>query len=414
MKKILEQVGTVDYRICSSRNPRMIHPDTDLHVFDGSIGPGVRATQNIPKGTLLWVRDSLDRVLRDETKRRMPALSQAECARLGYQDHRGYWVLCWDNAKYVNHSCAPTMRGVGHDAMIAVRDVLAGEELSCDYAECNLETALECRCGASSCRGEVASDDLVSRWQEWQNEVDEALTLANLVAQPLVEVAIHRHALERVLRGESRPLSLREVYFDRSITRQKRGKRRRRASRSASVRKLQKHTQEAPRSSLQMDSTETRVLPNGQRGLFAVRDIPAGEIVVVFGGQAMTLDEIRALPDDRRRFALQVEDGVFLYSTYDGPGDWVNHSCDPNAGFVGQVALVAMRDISNGEEVCFDYAMSDMEDYDQFQCQCGAVECRGKVSSKDWMLPQLHAKYGGFFSSHVQRAILGLGDVEVL
>lgn len=390
----------------------MIHPDTDLHVFDGQIGPGVRAIKSIPRGTLLWVRDSLDRVLRDETKRRMPELIQSDCARLGYQDHRGYWVLCWDNAKFVNHSCAPTMRGVGHDAMIAVRDVKAGEEITCDYAECNLEAPLECRCGAATCRGVIASDDLVLRWQDWQREVDGALLLANSVSQPLVEVAIHRLALERVLRGDSRPLNLREVYFDRSRTPPKRRKIRRRAKRSASVRRSEKRTQEPPRSSLQMDSTETRVLANGQRGLFAVRDIPAGEVVVVFGGQAMTLDEIRELPEDRRRFALQVEDGVFLYSTYDGPGDWVNHSCDPNVGFVGQVALVSMRHISAGEEIRFDYAMSDMEDYDQFQCQCGAVECRGQVTSNDWMLPQLHAKYGGFFSSHVHRAISGLGDVQ--
>jgi len=40
-------------------------------------------------------------------------------------------------------------------------------------------------------------------------------------------------------------------------------------------------------------------------------------------------------------------------------GDLVNHSCDPNCGLVGAVLVVAMRDIEPGEEITFDYAMSD-------------------------------------------------------
>ena len=48
------------------------------------------------------------------------------------------------------------------------------------------------------------------------------------------------------------------------------------------------------------------------------------------------------------------------------PADWVNHSCEPNCGLSGQIALVALRRLEPGEEVCFDYAMSDGSPYDQF------------------------------------------------
>ena len=48
----------------------------------------------------------------------------------------------------------------------------------------------------------------------------------------------------------------------------------------------------------------------------------------------------------------------------------INHSREPNAGFAGNTVLVAMRDISPGEEPTADYALFD--DYDgMMQCRCG-------------------------------------------
>ena len=41
---------------------------------------------------------------------------------------------------------------------------------------------------------------------------------------------------------------------------------------------------------------------------------------------------------------------------------FINHSCEPNVGFAGDIVLVAMRDISPGEELTTDYALFD--DYD--------------------------------------------------
>jgi hypothetical protein len=38
---------------------------------------------------------------------------------------------------------------------------------------------------------------------------------------------------------------------------------------------------------------------------------------------------------------------------------FINHSCDPNVGFAGDIVLVAMRDIRQGEELTADYALFD-------------------------------------------------------
>jgi hypothetical protein len=64
-----------------------------------------------------------------------------------------------------------------------------------------------------------------------------------------------------------------------------------------------------------------------------------------------------------------------------------------------------MRDIAVGEELTFDYAMSDAADYDEFDCACEVEICRGKVRGTDWQLPELQSRYAGWFSSYVQKLI---------
>ena len=43
--------------------------------------------------------------------------------------------------------------------------------------------------------------------------------------------------------------------------------------------------------------------------------------------------------------------------------------------------------------------------YDEFECVCGARNCRGKVGGLDWQRPELQKRYAGYFSPHVQRKI---------
>ena len=133
--------------------------------------------------------------------------------------------------------------------------------------------------------------------------------------------------------------------------------------------------------------------------------IEAGELVVVFGGEVVHASQLCQLSPTERLLTLQVEEDLYLVSTHDGPADWVNHSCDPNCGLRGQIALVALRRLEPGEEICFDYAMSDGTPYDQFVCGCGAATCRGKVTGDDWQKPELWARYRGHFSPYLQRRI---------
>jgi len=158
---------------------------------------------------------------------------------------------------------------------------------------------------------------------------------------------------------------------------------------------------------------QSRSLPEkGGNGTYARVPIRQGELLAMFGGTVLTYEELQSAPPDLVHLSIQIDDDLYLISGLPGPGDYINHSCTPNAGLRGQVGLVAMRDIAAGEEICFDYAMCDSSPYDEFQCQCGAPDCRGRVTGRDWRDPDLWDRYDGYFSPYLQRRIDALRAEE--
>jgi hypothetical protein len=131
----------------------------------------------------------------------------------------------------------------------------------------------------------------------------------------------------------------------------------------------------------------------------------------VWGGIIVPSERLNEYSQYAQTHGLQVEDDLFLLPlTEDDPSDYFNHCCDPNAGLNGQITLVAMQPIAAGEEICFDYAMSDSNPYDEFACGCGTPNCRGRVTAGDWMRPDLQQRYRGYFSPYLQRRIDGLKE----
>ena len=150
------------------------------------------------------------------------------------------------------------------------------------------------------------------------------------------------------------------------------------------------------------------IAETGYFGIFAIEPIKQGDLLCLWGGPIWTADEFSRLPEENQSHGLQVDEGLFqTYGTDDvvESADYVNHCCTPNAGLQGPISLVAMRDIAVGEQVCFDYAMSDGSPYDEFVCQCGSADCRGTVTGNDWQLRALQLRYKGYFSPYLQRRI---------
>jgi hypothetical protein len=145
-------------------------------------------------------------------------------------------------------------------------------------------------------------------------------------------------------------------------------------------------------------------------GVFAHEHVSKGELLTIWGGDILSYAQFIELDEYLQDLSIQVEDDYFLVPLTIGPADYVNHSCNPNAGLSGQITLIAMRDIQPGEEVCFDYAMSDSTDYDEFDCKCGQPNCRSRFTSKDWMMPELWERYQQYFSPYLLRRIQALQE----
>jgi SET domain-containing protein len=149
------------------------------------------------------------------------------------------------------------------------------------------------------------------------------------------------------------------------------------------------------------------------RGLTATAPIAAGELVAIKGGHIVTTAALRSLPEHLQNSEIQIADGFHLAAVredeYEPVMLFLNHSCEPNVGFAGNVVLVAMREISPGEELTTDYALFDDHD-EMMHCQCGTSSCRGTVSGRDWQRPELQRRYGSYFSTYLQYRFASQSD----
>lgn len=166
----------------------MIHPDTELRYVNDTIGYGVFATRHIPRGTITWVRDELDQAISADQIICLREPYKQILNKYAYLDRHGDMILCWDHARFMNHSCTATCLSPGYDFEIAVRDLRPGEELTDDYGSLNLETSFNCACGRPQCRGWIRPDDNEWNADRWDALLRAAFPAIQEVAQPLWSV----------------------------------------------------------------------------------------------------------------------------------------------------------------------------------------------------------------------------------
>ena len=179
----------------------MVHPDTELRFVNSEIGLGVFATRFIPRGAITWVQDELDRVLTPEKARQLGPKYAAVLAKYSYVNRSGEYVLCWDLARYINHSCTPSCLSTGYSFNLAVRDIAPGEELTEDYAALNLSDSFECVCRAPGCRTTVRKDDIFSLADQWDEVLREVFPLMAKVPQPLWDLVKEKQEVQAALAG---------------------------------------------------------------------------------------------------------------------------------------------------------------------------------------------------------------------
>jgi uncharacterized protein len=160
--------------------------------------------------------------------------------------------------------------------------------------------------------------------------------------------------------------------------------------------------------SFRSPKTEVKESAIHGRGLFATAQLAAGEIVAVKGGHIISGDVLREIAPRLGPAEIQIDDDLFISPLTDeereGSMIFSNHSCEPNVGVRGQIVFVAMRVIRAGEELTHDWAMTDDDD-SSTECHCGAANCRGTITGKDWQRRELQQRYGNFFSAYLLEKI---------
>jgi len=163
----------------------LIHPHTVLRFVDDTIGFGVFATRPIPKGTIVWVRDALDREITPEHVAALDPELAERASRYCYRNRDGHYVLCWDHTRYVNHSFTPNCVTTPYHLEIAVRDIAEGEELTNDYGTLNIVESFE-PVDEGHARKTVEPDDLVRLHAQYDLQLAAAFPCIAAVEQPLL------------------------------------------------------------------------------------------------------------------------------------------------------------------------------------------------------------------------------------
>jgi hypothetical protein len=170
--------------------------------------------------------------------------------------------------------------------------------------------------------------------------------------------------------------------------------------------KINAHTEMA--SSFRSPKTEIKTSNTEGRGLFAKERIRKGEIVSVRGGHIITRQMEAQMEKPVGYWGYPISDefvlAPFITAEVESVMMFLNHSCEPNVGILGQVIFVAMRDIDRGEELTIDYAMFGA-DKEPMRCNCQSSACRGLITDSDWQAETLQIKYKGYFSAYVQAKI---------
>lgn len=133
-------------------------------------------------------------------------------------------------------------------------------------------------------------------------------------------------------------------------------------------------------------------------GVFTLRALWAGERALGIDGPERVWRSV----DDADALANPNWIGIGEHRWIDptGPARFLNHSCDANLAFREPREFVAIRDIEAGEELTFDYSLTEDEPLWQMECRCGSRACRGTVRAIQFLPTEAIERSWSYVASH--------------
>jgi len=128
-------------------------------------------------------------------------------------------------------------------------------------------------------------------------------------------------------------------------------------------------------------------------GVFALRNIKKGTRIVEYVGERITHAEADKRyenhdENDNHTFLFVVDRRTVIDAGVGGnDARFINHGCDPNCESEieqGRIFIDAIKDITPGEELNYDYQIgreeNDPPNVDEiYACRCGAAKCRSTM-----------------------------------
>lgn len=146
-------------------------------------------------------------------------------------------------------------------------------------------------------------------------------------------------------------------------------------------------------------------IPEAGLGVFAAEPIKKGEHIITYTGHLYDEsqdyqpwhDKVVLLPSDK---GVQISVDPLCPGSPGSGAEFINHACFPNCEIVfperegaSYPEFYALRDIEEGEEITFDYQLTDggeptlQECIENWPCFCGHPMCRkttAHIPLKDW------------------------------
>lgn len=103
-------------------------------------GVGLFSARDLEPGTVIWeFTPGVDWEIPPGDLERFPEPYRSQLRHYLYRDDTGLYVLCGDNAKFMNHEDDPNCDDSDQVHTVVRRAVEAGEELTCDYRQFDLD-----------------------------------------------------------------------------------------------------------------------------------------------------------------------------------------------------------------------------------------------------------------------------------
>ncbi|KAG9464638.1 hypothetical protein GDO78_019630, partial [Eleutherodactylus coqui] len=142
-------------------------------------------------------------------------------------------------------------------------------------------------------------------------------------------------------------------------------------------------------------------------GIRTKEQLKASQFIIEYLGEVVSEQEFRSrmieqYHNHNDHYCLSLDSGMVIDSYRMGnEARFINHSCDPNCEMqkwsvngVYRIGLYALKDMSAGTELTYDYNFHSFNTEKQQLCKCGFEQCRGIIGGKSQRMNGLTNKAG--------------------